>query len=216
WATRLRELGQAHRRAGDAGSAAAYFRDALEIDPSDGEAYEALGSLYLAARRFDDALAVFEAGAHRRPGRIEIWRGLAAALEGRGDRLEAEDALGRLLALEPWDERALLDQARLALDRGAFSLALNAHRRLIDAAAMGRSISSEALARARRAARALILLVGDLDPAYASCEPAASGSAIRRALAGCPPLEAPGGSAAGGSAGAGIIAETAGSDGSRP
>jgi predicted Zn-dependent protease len=55
-------LGNEHLKAGDAGRAAAYFRDAVERDPGYSAAWKLLGKALEDAGRREDALAAWKSG----------------------------------------------------------------------------------------------------------------------------------------------------------
>jgi len=184
-ASRLRAMGQAFLAAGDPGSAAGYFREAIGVDPRDAESYAALGGIYLDRGSLGDALEVFSAGLHVRPDHPPLLRGLASALERRGALREAAEALRALVqtvSSSVDDHRA---RAELARRRSAWSEALASYRAIIDLAAAGSDLPRGLVLEAREYVEALVLLTGETDPVRASA--ACSGpSELRRALARCP------------------------------
>lgn len=184
-AARLRAIGRALAAAGDPGSAAGYYRDAIRVDPSDAEAYEALGTIYLERGSIGDALEVYAVGLRHRPDHAPLLRGQARALAARGDLDGAATALRALIDAAPEDVLAHLDRAALARRRGAFSEALASYRAILDLAARGRPVAEEGLSEARRYAAALVLLVEANDPVAGAIDCAAEPSPVRRALAAC-------------------------------
>lgn len=187
-AERLRAMGRAWLAAGDLGSAAGYFRDAIRVHPTDPASYVRLGEIYLERDDPAEAIEVLEAGLEQRPGHAAIVRHLAEALERSGDRQAAAEALRDLLERRPGDVRAHLARARLARERGAWSEALASYRALIDLAARGGPVPQDVLAKAREDAAGLRVLVGGVDPARGGrCDAGAADddapTAVRRALA---------------------------------
>ncbi|MDB4988365.1 MAG: hypothetical protein JWN04_3543 [Myxococcaceae bacterium] len=187
---RLLARGEALREAGNAVSAVAYFRDAINAAPRRSEGYLALGQLYLQLDEPVRALEVFEVATRAAADHSEaLWLGLAAALSKLG---QEERALGTLRQLvqqrpTPLGLRAL---AAAAEARGLFLEALSARRALVDAllpAGHESDAARDELATERGQVRALELLLGAADRVRdrSLCgEPDAS--AITRALARCP------------------------------
>jgi tetratricopeptide (TPR) repeat protein len=190
-AARLRATGQRFLAAGDPGSAAGYFRDAVAVDPQDAEAYEALGRIYLARGAVGQALEVFSSGLRRRPDAAPLWRAIADALVASGDLEDAAEALRQLVERAPDDPEAHRARGELARRRGAWSEALASSRAILDLAARRIAVAPEALEEARLLEPALTRLAGGVDPARGTvrctAREARSASPIRRALAGCAP-----------------------------
>lgn len=189
-AARLRETGQRYLAAGDPGSAAGYFRDAIGVDPQDVASYEALGRIYLQRGNVGHALEIIEAGLRRRPDAPALWRALADALVARGAIDDAAEALRHLVSRTPQDPEAYRALGALARTRGAWSEALGAYRAVIDLAARGTAVAADALDEARRFEAALTRLAGGVDPSRGAIRCGAgegrSRSELRRALARCP------------------------------
>ena len=181
-ARELRATGERLLAAGDRVSAAGYFREAIQVDPSDGAAYEGLGRIQLARGALAEARQTFEVGLRAAPGYLPLWRALADALVAAG----ALDDAGR--ALRTWASRAPRDsEARMALgdnarERGAWAEALASYRAVIALAADGAHVDPATLERARTSAAAIAILAGELDPVRGGC---AHASPVRRALARC-------------------------------
>ncbi|MBN8615419.1 MAG: hypothetical protein J0L92_32790 [Deltaproteobacteria bacterium] len=179
--TRAAELSAlAHRfaEAGDRVSARAYYRDAISADPSYADAYVALGELELGRDAYRDAEATFRVGLVRAGSDARLWIGLARALTGLGAPDDADSVLAQADAQLPDDLALLAFRAEHAEQRGRWSLALSITRRLAEIAARDADHDREDALRAR--ARALELLVGELDPVRSA--PSAA-SRVRRLLA---------------------------------
>lgn len=173
-AIELVTLGLRFEQAGDRVSARAYLRDAVSADPSYAEAYGALGELELVRGRFRDAEASFRVGMVRARPTVQLWVGLARALEGLGADDEAELELARAQAQLGEDATLLAFRADHAERHGRWSLALALTRRL--AALALQDGDSERATQLHARARALSLLVGPLDPL------SRGGSPLRRVL----------------------------------
>jgi len=169
-------IGDALVRANDLGSAVAYFREAIQIDPRFERAYVALGELYRAQGRDSDALEVVRAGLRRRP-RSTALALLFVAIVRSSDPLEAARVLRDAARADPGSLSVWRALGGLARERGAFAEALAAYRAVlrltVDAP------ESEARAEAARFVRALRVLVVDVDP-VSRCED----TEVRRALCG--------------------------------
>ncbi|MEM9072320.1 MAG: tetratricopeptide repeat protein [Myxococcota bacterium] len=186
-AERLVSTGRAFLRAGDPGSALAYFREAIQVDRRFAVAYEELASLYLTREQLSTALEVLRAGLRRRPDHIPLHLLLARALRDQGAADEAIDVLRDLVRQEPRSVAAHAQRAAFARDRGAWAEALSSYRAIVflaeeaerSATAPPREEVPEATLReAREHVAALSLLVGEVDPAR-RC-----GSPVRDALCG--------------------------------
>ncbi len=168
-------MGRALIGAGNPGSAAAYLREAIQIDPRHEAAYVALGGLYHDAGRDSDALEVIRAGLRRRPGSVPLAVLLARVLEPSNPD-EASAILRQATRREPDSLVAHRARAGLAQRRGFFAEALASYRaihRLTEGAADQEELHTEAA----RYVAALRLLVRDVDP-VSRCEP----TEVRRAL----------------------------------
>jgi len=159
-AAHLRASGQRLFDAGDLGSAAGYFRDAISADPADAHAYEMLARVYLRQNATSHALEVLRAGLARRADHAPLWRTLSEVFVAQGQTDEAADALRELVARAPTDIAAHVMRAQLAAQRHAFCEALDSYRAIMDLAPPGDPRNQEA----RRFASALVLLVGSVDP----------------------------------------------------
>jgi len=177
-------MGQAFLAAGDPGSAAGYFRDAIAADRRDGESYVLLGGIYLDRGSINDALAIFSAGLRYRPDHGPLWRSLARGLELSGDLRRASDALRELTARVPDDWEGHYARANLARSRHAHAEAQASYRAVIDLAAAGSRVPEEELTLCRRYTAALGVLLREVDP-VGGPDRCASASPLRQALAGC-------------------------------
>lgn len=168
-------MGTALVRAGNPGSAVAYFREAIRIDPRFEPAYVGLGELYRAQGRDSDALEAVRAGLQRRPRSVPLAL-LLAAIVGPSDPGEAATILRRVAEAEPRSVRVWEALGALARERGAFAEALAAYRAVVRLTA-GDPEQADRHAEATRFVAALRLLVRDVDPP-SRCEE----SEVRRAL----------------------------------
>ena len=178
-AAQLAVLGDRFAQAGDRVSARAYFRDAITADPSFTDAYASLGELELAREAYRDAEATFRVGLVRASPNARLWIGLARALDGLGAAADADAVLAQAEAQLREDPELLAFRADRAEQRGRWSLALALTRRLALRAARAGEADRAAALRAR--ARALAVLVGELDPVRV---PSAQPSRVRQLLAG--------------------------------
>ncbi len=178
-AQRAIETAEAFLASGDRGSAVGYFRDALAADSFATRAYEGLAAVYVRRGALHEARAVYEAGLARVSDHAPLWLGLARTWLALGSQDEASRALREYLRLAPRDVEGLAMWADLARERGAWSEALTACRALL-----ALPLSPERATETRRYEAALRLLARPLDPV--SAPRACRGSAVRRALAGCP------------------------------
>ena len=85
----------------DVAAAEAACRKALELEPSRDETEMALGSLYLASGRYEQAESVFTGLVARRPQDAEVYAGLANAQAGLGRREDAERSFRKAVEVEP-------------------------------------------------------------------------------------------------------------------
>ncbi len=89
------------RALADVTAAETACRKALELEPSREQTEMALGKLYLASGRHEQAEAVYARLASARPRDAEVLFGLAEALEDQGRRPEAERSFRKAVDLEP-------------------------------------------------------------------------------------------------------------------
>jgi Tfp pilus assembly protein PilF len=170
-------LGERFLAGGDRVSAAAYFRDAISADPSTASAYVALGEVQLARGALRDAEETFRVGMARATPDARLWLGLVRVLDAQGHPGDADAVLMDATSHFARNENVMLARRDRAEARLAWSLALSLTRRLVRAA---EERGDETAAREHRVhARALLVLVGEVDPVSASD---ASASQLRRVL----------------------------------
>jgi TolB-like protein/Flp pilus assembly protein TadD/DNA-binding winged helix-turn-helix (wHTH) protein len=85
----------------DVAAAETACRKALELEPTRDETEMALGSLYLASGRYEQAESVFTSLAARRPQDAEVYVDLASAQAGLGRREDAERSYKKAIEVEP-------------------------------------------------------------------------------------------------------------------
>ena len=97
-------------------------REALEkvvaADPDDLESSLTLGQIYLGDRQPEKAAELFDRVVERTSGNRFVYSLLGEALMRTGRSAEAEDVLGRLLAIDPSSRQVRLGLAGLKSDRG--------------------------------------------------------------------------------------------------
>ena len=103
---------------GDLAGAEAYFRRAIEADPSNLPAYTQLGQLYLAQRKVDQALAEFDRAAARQPKAIASRTMAAMILQSQGKEAEAQKRYEQILEAEPRAAVAANNLAWMYASRG--------------------------------------------------------------------------------------------------
>lgn len=176
-AERLIGRGRSLVAAGNSGSALAYFRRAVEVDPRAADAYLELARVYLAQGRAADALEALRVGLRRCPEAVSLQLLLARTLFERGDRAEAAAVLRDLVASAPTSVEAHRERAAQAEGRGAWSEALAAYRAILALHADGLAMPEAVVREAREHVAALRLLARGTDP-VADCR----GGAVRAAL----------------------------------
>lgn len=95
----LLDLGGLDLQDGDTSKAQQHFARAAQLAGDDAETYERIGTSYLRARRYDDAVQFFEKALTRDPKRVAIYFALAQALQEMKRLDEAVEVLQRGLAL---------------------------------------------------------------------------------------------------------------------
>jgi serine/threonine protein kinase/Flp pilus assembly protein TadD len=102
------DLAPVHRIAGllraNAGfyeQAEAEYQRAIELDPSNGDAYRRLGQVYERNNRMDQALAMFEKAAGVDPNYFKVYQDLGAFYRQRGDLTQALSLFEKCVALAP-------------------------------------------------------------------------------------------------------------------
>jgi serine/threonine protein kinase/Flp pilus assembly protein TadD len=102
------DLAPVHRAAGllktNAGfyeQAEAEYQRAIELDPSNGDAYRRLGQVYERSNRMDQALAMFEKAVALDPSYFKVYQELGAFYRQRGDLSQAVSLFEKCVALAP-------------------------------------------------------------------------------------------------------------------
>ena len=182
WATKrareLTELGSASLRAGQVDSAVARFNEAIAADGSYGPAYLALARLRESTGELDEAVSVLKLGMERILG---FWDGLFAQAElfARARRFdEATKLLCEFRVANPANEPGLEKLLEVAAAADRLPVALSAARKLLSLAQARNDAA--AAKRAASKVRALMTLVGGVDPVVAG---GARREPVRRALA---------------------------------
>jgi Flp pilus assembly protein TadD len=104
-ATAMAHLGLVAQRAGDDAAAERWFLDAIALDPAQPLARNNLGTLYLARRRWAEALDQFSALLVHAPNDYDAALNRSVALDALGRKAEARAAIQALLARLPADPR---------------------------------------------------------------------------------------------------------------
>ena len=143
-------------------AAMAFYRRALDNDPSHRVAWSNLGKLLFALRRYQEARHCFQAACRLDENDADAWCSLSGALRELGRLVEAVEAGRRALEARPvFAEAALnLGNAFLKLDR--MDEALDAYRRALGAnpqfaaAHCGEALALKSLGRFAEARRAFV------------------------------------------------------------
>lgn len=100
----LVQVAEHHMRKGHLDEAARIFQKLLELDPENASMQTKLAELYVKIGKSEDAR--------------NIYFRAAESLHQRGDMKKADEALHRVLALDPQNSRALALSGRIAIDAG--------------------------------------------------------------------------------------------------
>src|SRR5689334_18983972 len=103
-------MADAHLRSGENNQAARVFQKILELDPENATTQSKLADLYMKLGKKDEALKIFSSAAE--------------ALYARGSLQAAEEALSKVITLDPQNTSALLLRGMMAADSGDHSAAL--------------------------------------------------------------------------------------------
>jgi tetratricopeptide (TPR) repeat protein len=160
-----KDQGDARREAGDNTGALAAYREALQLSPDYIEAWEEIGKLYFAAKKFGEAGDAFQRAVDIDASYSNNWFNLALARRRAGDLARSRDAFRRYLALKPDDADGrlrLADVLRALDDREGATREYEA----VVAAAEARAIApalgdraKEGLAQLRASARPVPTIV---------------------------------------------------------
>ncbi len=125
----LMTIGAAYRSLARPAEAEQVYRDILAADPANSAAHQALGDLYQAANRLEEAVAEYRLAAEAAPaGDVEMAFRLGRALLQVGQVEEAGQLAQALLAASPSAWQSYLLTARVALAQGDPTAALTTLR----------------------------------------------------------------------------------------
>jgi TolB-like protein/Flp pilus assembly protein TadD len=118
----------------DVAAAETACRKALELEPMREETEMALGSLYLASGRYEQAESVFTSLVTRRPQDSMVYAGLANAQAGLGRREDAELSYRKAIEVEPayWGSHSQL--GTFLFKQGRAEEAIIAYRKTVELA----------------------------------------------------------------------------------
>jgi tetratricopeptide (TPR) repeat protein/TolB-like protein len=128
-------LGTVHQALGNRWKAAAQFRAATQLDPTQPEPLKALGDLFLAAPRrlFDQAVEAYTKAIDLRPFYADAHVGLGDAKAAKGDVDGAITAYQKALVYNPVNPRVHLSLGKIYYaEKGLYYEAVNAYKRAID------------------------------------------------------------------------------------
>lgn len=97
----LLQTAQAHLRAGDQDAALKAAAQACQAAPEISECHNALGVIYRAAQRYEDAAAAYQAALERDPNNARALNNLGEALRRQGEPERALPYIERALELDP-------------------------------------------------------------------------------------------------------------------
>ncbi len=116
--TNLAQLFRARGRREDELAALEVFRTALRVNPKNPQSWYQLATLYLDARRLDDARASFDDALKANPKMGAAYNGLGVVAFERGDLPRAEELVRKGLELEPGLRTGRFNLARIREARG--------------------------------------------------------------------------------------------------
>ena len=128
-------LGTVHQALGNRWKAAAQYRAATQLDPSQPEPYKALGDLFLIQPRrlFDQALEAYAKAIELRPFYADAHVGLGDARAAKGDTDGAIKAYQHALVYNAVNPRVHLSLGRIYFsEKGLYYEAVNAYKKAID------------------------------------------------------------------------------------
>lgn len=181
WATkRARELtadGEAEQKAGRGDVAVQRFRQAIDVDPTFGQAYLDLGALRVSQGDLVEAERTYSAALEHIAGFTDGFLARASVRKRQGKRQGAVSDLESALDFAPTNTAIALQLVEAAVQAGNLPLALGVARRAWRVATDAGDTSSAK--EARISIRALELLLGGVDPVGA----ANVENPVRRAIA---------------------------------
>jgi predicted O-linked N-acetylglucosamine transferase (SPINDLY family) len=125
-------LGEAHRRLGDADEAVAALDCALYLRPDFAEVHYTLGLTLLGEERFEEAIASFSRAIELKASLLAARMGLAQAFHDTGRLDDARLACQRALDIDPRFAEAHAMSAAVLKDQGQIGDAVAAYRRAIE------------------------------------------------------------------------------------
>jgi tetratricopeptide (TPR) repeat protein len=128
-------LGTVHQALGNRWKAAAQFRAATQLDPSQPEPYKALGDMFLIQPRrlFDQALEAYAKAIELRPYYADAHVGLGDARAAKGDTDGAIKAYQQALVYNAVNPRVHLSLGKIYFaEKGLYYESVNAYKKAID------------------------------------------------------------------------------------
>ncbi len=117
-------------KTGDLAESVKHTRKAVELDPSNADAYANLSIALHDLGLLDQAVEASRQGARRAEPSVLVFNNLAFDLAEKGDSLdEADQAIQQTLKLAPDSDLATLTQAEILRAQGKFAESLEAYRR---------------------------------------------------------------------------------------
>ena len=128
-------LGTVHQALGNRWKAAAQFRAATQLDPTQPEPYKALGDMFLIQPRrlFDQALEAYAKAIELRPYYADAYVGLGDAKAAKGDTDGAIKAYQQALVHNAVNPRVHLSLGKIYFsEKGLYYESVNAYKKAID------------------------------------------------------------------------------------
>ena len=128
-------LGTVHQSLGNRWKAAAQYRAATQLDPTQPEPYKAIGDLFLVQPRrlFDQALEAYAKAIELRPFYADAHVGLGDARAAKGDIDGAIKAYQQALVYNAMNPRVHLSLGRIYFgEKGLYYESVNAYKKAID------------------------------------------------------------------------------------
>jgi tetratricopeptide (TPR) repeat protein len=128
-------LGTVHQALGNRWKAAAQYRAATQLDPTQPEPYKAIGDLFLVQPRrlFDQALEAYAKAIELRPFYADAYVGLGDARAAKGDTDGAIKAYQQALVHNAMNPRVHLSLGKIYFsEKGLYYEAVNAYKKAID------------------------------------------------------------------------------------
>jgi Flp pilus assembly protein TadD len=100
--------------------AEAEYRRAIELDPSNGDAYRRLGQVYERNNQLDEALAAFQKAAELDPNYFKVYQDLGTYYRERGDLPQAARLFEKCVQLAPDEPDALYVLGTVYAEMGRF------------------------------------------------------------------------------------------------